>query len=269
MPRVSVVTPVWNAAATLAEAVASVRAQTLPDWEMILVDDGSTDRSRALAEALAAAEPRLRVLGWAENRGAAAARNAGIRAARGRYIAFLDADDRWRPEKLALQLAATAEAPFVFSAYGRMDAAGRRLGEVPAPPRLTYAELLKGNRIGCLTALYDTAHFGKVEMPELRRRQDYGLWLKLLKRGPAARGLPQVLADYRVRPGSLSADKWAAARATWAVLRELEGLPLGRAGYCFLHYAGRGLLARAGRSAPLGRLAGEDDPERLVELDQP
>ena len=244
-PLVSVITPVWNAAATLAETVASVRAQSMPDWEMILVDDGSTDGARALAEALAAAEPRLRVLGWAENRGPAAARNAGIRAARGRYIAFLDADDLWRPDKLALQLAAMqAGARFVFSAYGRMDAGGRRLGDVPAPARLTYAELLKGNCIGCLTAIYDTAHFGKVEMPDIRRRQDYSLWLQLLARGGEAHGLARVLADYRVRPGSLSADKLAAAGATWAIYRQTAGLGRARAGYYLAHNLARGVLKR-------------------------
>lgn len=244
-PAVSVITPVWNAAATLAATVASVRAQSAPDWEMWLIDDGSTDASLALAEGLAAQDPRIRVLELGENRGPGAARNAGIRAARGRFIAFLDADDLWRPEKLAVQLAVLrAGHPFVFSAYRRMDEGGRTLGVAAAPERIDYARALRGNAIGCLTAIYDTAHFGKVEMPEIRRRQDYALWLALLRRGPAARGLPDVLADYRVRPGSLSADKWVAARATWAVLREVERLPAPRASYYFLHYAARALARR-------------------------
>jgi teichuronic acid biosynthesis glycosyltransferase TuaG len=245
-PRVSVVTPVWNAGPLLAEAVASVQAQTVDAWEMLLVDDGSTDGSRALAERLAAAEPRLRVLGWAENRGAAAARNAAIRAACGRFIAFLDADDRWRPEKLARQLAVMegeGEA-LVFSSYDRIDAGGRRIGTVPAAARVTYRTALGGNPIGCLTAIYDTERLGVVEMPAMRRRQDYGLWLQLLKRIPSARGLPDVLAEYRVGRGSLSADKLAAARATWDVFRRLEGMGRARAGYHFLRYAARGITRR-------------------------
>jgi teichuronic acid biosynthesis glycosyltransferase TuaG len=229
-PRVSVVVPVWNAAATLAETIASVQAQTAPDWEMLLVDDGSRDGSRALAEAAAAADPRLRVVGWRDNRGAAAARNAGIRAARGRFIAFLDADDLWRPEKLAVQLAALeAGAPFVFSSYRRIDAAGRPLGIVRAPARISYRELLRGNAIGCLTAIYDREALGRVEMPDLRRRQDFGLWLLLLERTPHATGLPEVLADYRVRRGSLSADKLAALRDNWAFYRGFARLSPGRA----------------------------------------
>ena len=243
-PAVSVVTPVWNAEATLAATVASVQAQSRADWEMWLIDDGSTDGSRALAERLAALDPRLNVLGWAKNRGAAAARNAGIRAARAPRIAFLDADDLWRPSKLARQLAfmdAHGHA-FTFSAYARIDAQGRPLGVVPAPARVTRAQALRGNPIGCLTAVYDAGVLGKVEMPDLPRRQDYALWLRLLARMPAY-GLPQVLADYRLRPDSLSADKRVAARATWTVLRA-EGLSRPRAGYYFLHYAARALRRR-------------------------
>jgi teichuronic acid biosynthesis glycosyltransferase TuaG len=245
-PRVSVVTPVWNTATTLAETVASVRAQSVEDWEMLLVDDGSSDASRALAEALAADEPRLRVMGWRDNRGPAAARNAGIRAAQGRYIAFLDSDDRWRPEKLARQLAVMegeGEA-LVFSSYQRIDEGGRPLGQVRARPRVRYRDALYGNPIGCLTAIYDAGRLGKVEMPDIRRRQDYGLWLDLLKRIPAALGMPEVLADYRVRPGSWSANKLVGARATWAVYRELEGMSRRRASYYFLHYALKGVAAR-------------------------
>lgn len=243
-PLVSVITPVWNAQATLARTIASVRAQSLTDWEMLIVDDGSTDGSRALAGREAAGDARIRVLSLAENRGAAAARNLGIRAARGQLIAFLDADDLWRPEKLARQTAfmRACGAPFVFSAYRRIDAAGRPLGIVPAPARVDRARLLKGNVIGCLTAIYDTAALGKVEMPDHRLRQDFGLWLRLLARTPCARGLPEVLADYRVGPASLSADKRSAARATWRIYREAEGLSRARAGYYFLHYAARGLL---------------------------
>jgi teichuronic acid biosynthesis glycosyltransferase TuaG len=233
-PVVSVVTPVWNAADTLAGTIASVRAQSFAGWEMLLVDDGSTDGSAAIARALAAADPRIRPLGWPDNRGAAAARNAGIAAARGRYVAFLDADDLWLPEKLAVQLdyMARTGAVFVFSAYERMDAAGRTRGRVGVPARVDHARLLRGNAIGCLTALYDAAHFGRVEMPDLRRRQDYGLWLRLLARGGEAHGIDRVLARYRVRPASLSGNKARALAATWTLYRRAAGLGRARAAWC-------------------------------------
>lgn len=247
-PAVSVVTPVWNAAATLAGTVASVRAQGFADWELLLVDDASTDGSGPLARALAAADPRIRVLTLPENGGPAAARNAGIRAARGRYIAFLDADDLWRPQKLARQIGfMRAEGhALTFSAYRRIAADGRPLGIVRPPPRVDRAELLKGNVIGCLTAVYDTAAVGRLEMPAIRRRQDYGLWLEILSRVPHAHALLEVLADYRVHPGSLSADKLGAVRATWALYREVEGMSRPRAGWYLAHNLARGFAKRRG-----------------------
>jgi len=247
-PLVSVITPVRDAADTLAETVASVRAQTRGDWEMLLIDDGSTDGSAALAAGVAAADPRIRALPLGAPLGTAAARNRGIAAARGRYIAFLDADDLWRPEKLARQIAFMAAGGhvFAFSAYRRMDAVGRPLGVVGVPARVDYRRLLRDNVIGCLTAIYDSAAFGRVEMPPLVRRQDFGLWLRLLRLTPYAHGQDEVLADYRVRPGSLSGSKLAAARDNWRLYREIEALPPARAAYYFLRCAGAGLLkARA------------------------
>lgn len=246
-PLVSVVTPVWNAAATLGGTVASVRAQTFPDWELLLVDDASTDGSPALAAALAAADPRIRLLRRAGNGGAAEARNDAIRAARGRLIAFLDADDLWYPDKLARQTAFMAAHghPLVYAGYRRIDADGRPLGTVRPPLRVTREGLLRGNVIGCLTAVYDTAVFGKVEMPPVRRRQDYGLWLALLKSVPAAHGLPEVLADYRVAPASLSGGKLGAARDTWALYRTVEGLSRPRAAFYLAHNLARALAKRA------------------------
>ena len=247
-PLVSVVTPVWNAAATLPAAVASVRAQSLADWELILVDDASTDGSRELARGLAAGDPRIRLIERATNGGAAAARNDAIRAARGRLVAFLDADDRWYPEKLARQAEFMAEHghALVFSAYRRVDAAGRPLGVVRPPPRVSREQLLRGNVIGCLTAVYDSAVFGRAEMPEIRRRQDYGLWLRLLRQVAYAHALPEVLADYRVRPASLSGGKLAAARATWTLYREVEGLGRARSGLYLAHNLVRAALKRVG-----------------------
>lgn len=226
IPRVSVVTPLYNAVRTLEATVASVQAQSMADWEMFLIDDGSSDGSAGLARTLAHGDARIHVLGWTDNRGAAEARNAGIRASRGRYLAFLDADDLWRPEKLAVQLdyMETTGAGFVFSAYRRMDTAGTPLGAVHVPDRVTHAMLLRENMIGCLTAIYDTERFGRVEMPLLRRRQDYGLWLRLLEGGGEAHGINRVLADYRVGGGSLSSSRTAALAANWTLYREVAGL---------------------------------------------
>ena len=135
--------------------------------------------------------------------------------------------------------------PLVYSAYRRIATDGRPLGVVRPPLRVSRADLLKGNVIGCLTVVYDTAVFGRAEMPPLRRRQDYGLWLGLLRQVAHAYGLPEVLADYRVRPASLSGGKLGAAKATWTLYREIEGLGRPRAAFYLAHNLARGVAKRA------------------------
>jgi teichuronic acid biosynthesis glycosyltransferase TuaG len=244
-PAVSVIVPFRNAAATLGATLDSLAAQTCPDWEALLIDDASSDGGPALAQARAAADGRLRVLATGARAGAAGARNLGIRAARGRFIAFLDADDTWLPDKLALQLPVLrAGAPIVFSAYDRVDAAGRRLGTVAAAARVCHADALAGNPIGCLTAVWDSARLGRAEMPLLPLHEDYAFWLGLLRTGACAVGLPQVLARYRVADGTLSARKWQAARATWGILRAEPGLSLPQAATGFARYALKALARR-------------------------
>lgn len=242
MPDVSVIMPVHNAARFLVDAVESVQQQTFDDLEILLVDDASTDDSLDIARRLAGRDGRIRILSLADNAGAAVARNTGIDAARGRYIAFLDSDDLWLPDKLQCQIDYMREsgAAFVCSAYERVDEAGHATGVVRPPARITYAQLLKANRIGCLTAVYDTQRLGKVRMPPLRKRQDYGLWLRLLRQVDAAHCLPEVLARYRVRTGSISSNKVEMVQWHWRLFREVERLPVHRA----LYYLGHNILRK-------------------------
>ncbi len=234
MAQVSVIMPVHNAAPYLAEAIASVQAQTLADWELLIVDDASSDASAQLAADHARHDQRIRLLRHTQRGGAAAARNTAIAAAGGRYIAFLDSDDRWLPQKLARQTAfmqATAAA-FTCSYYATITADGRPTGRVrTAPARITYQELLRSNRIGCLTVIYDAQQLGKIFMPALSHRQDYALWLQLLKRLPAAECLPEILAQYRVRQRSLSRGKAALLYHNWQVFRRAEGFGIARSAY--------------------------------------
>lgn len=239
-PLVSVVMPLHNAADRVEAGVRSVLGQSLAAWELLVVDDASTDDSVARVEALAAGDARIRVLRLERNGGPAVARNAGIREARGRYIAFLDSDDAWAPEKLTRQVALMEQgAVFSFTAMERFDEQGNRLAVAGVPERVGYEELLKTNYIGCSTAMYDTRFFGKVEMPLIDRRQDYGLWLRLLKRVEFAHGLNEPLVRYTVRSGSVSSNKLTTAGYTWRVYRELEGLSRVRSAYCLAHQTGR------------------------------
>jgi teichuronic acid biosynthesis glycosyltransferase TuaG len=246
-PRVSVITPVRNACSTLLQTIASVQAQTFPDWEMLLIDDGSTDGSVELIERLASRDPRLRLIRSQTRHGASGARNLGIRLARGRFIAFLDADDVWLPEKLACQVPRLeAGAGIVFSSYRRISPEGRHLGVVHARPRVQYRDALGGNPIGCLTGVWDRERFGRAQMPELPMREDYAFWLNLLRQGATAEGLPDVLAEYRVSRNSRSSRKFRAARATWGVLHREVGFA--RANVGFALYVVRSIRRRLGNN---------------------
>jgi len=246
MDRVSVVMPAYNAASTLEASMRSALEQTHADVELLVVDDCSTDRGWDLVERMARADPRVVPIRQPRNGGVAAARNAGIEAASGRYIAFLDSDDRWYPDKLAAQLACMREsgARVGYAAYERVDESGRVLSVVRPPARVTYADMLKGNVIGNLTGLYDRS-LGEVRFEKMGH-EDYVFWLKLVRlAGGAVCAQPdRVLASYLVRSGSLSANKLRAARWQWRIYRDSERLGVLRAGWCFLHYAARAVHKR-------------------------
>jgi glycosyltransferase involved in cell wall biosynthesis len=241
---VSVIMPTYNSRAFVRDSIASIRGQTYENWELLIIDDASTDDTVATIEKAAQGDPRIRILRSAENAGAAEARNRGIQEARGRYIAFLDSDDQWLPRKLERQvdLMRANSWAFTFTAYDKIDEQGRKIGHVGIPKTTTYRQLLKTCVIGCLTAMYDTEVLGKVPMPLIRKRQDFGLWLRLLKKTPRAYGIQETLALYRVRTDSVSAKKSNAAHYTWKLYREVEQLSLIASLWYFAHYAIRGVL---------------------------
>lgn len=254
-PAVSVIMPAFRAAATAPAAVASVQAQTRPDWELILALDGSEDEAmatRTALESMAAADPRIRLLGGVGQRsGAGATRNRAIAAARGRYLAFLDADDTWLPIKLTRQLEfmEAREAAFSFTAYRRMREGQGIPGEaegrvVRVPDRIDHAGLLRGNVVGALTVMLDRDRIeplmGSIAMPEIPMRQDFALWLKILRHVPLAHGLDEVLAMHVRRPGSLSSGFVRPSLWTWRMLRREEGLgPIAASAATLSHLAGR------------------------------
>lgn len=241
---VSIVTPSYNCTNYIHETISSVCSQTLTDWEMIIVDDCSTDNSVSVIKSCIEKDSRIKLIQLKENSGAAVARNTAIEAAQGRYIAFLDSDDLWLPDKLEKQLAFMQlnDYPFSYAAYDKIDVNGQVFGHVGVPDRVSYSDLLKMCSIGCLTAIYDKEFFGKVYMPLIRKRQDLGLWLRLLRKTNYAYGLNESLAQYRVRIDSISSNKANAAKFTWRLYRDVESLNLIKASYYFSHYAVRGLL---------------------------
>ncbi|MGN7312594.1 glycosyltransferase family 2 protein [Alkalicoccobacillus gibsonii] len=242
-PLVSVVTPVYNSEKFLEETILSIQKQTYPHWELFLVDDGSTDKSMEVAGVYAKQDSRIHVIQLERNQGAAGARNEGINRANGKYVAFLDSDDLWLPEKLEKQVAFMEANNHVFSftSYRIMKENGElRDKVVPAPEVITYDQLLKNTIIGCLTVMLNIDVLGKVQMPTIKTRQDFVLWLTILKSGYQAYGLDEELARYRKVSTSISSNKLKTAKRNWRIYRDNEGLPLWRACYVFASYAWHG-----------------------------
>jgi len=242
---VSIVMPAHNSQSSLSESVQSVLAQTYAHWELIIVDDASQDETLALATQFASDDPRIRVLPLEQNLGVAEARNRGINAARGQYLAFLDSDDLWLPDKLHTQIGfmRSSGAGFSFAQYRRIRRDGSLSNPVRVPRIVNYEGLLRGNSIGCLTVAIDRNQIPEISMPKIRH-EDYVTWLKILKQGHIAYGIPQDLARYRVASSSVSSDKRRSAGWTWNIYRRVEGLSVIKSAWCFLHYTARAIYIR-------------------------
>jgi len=210
---VSVVTASHNSASSIERCVRSVRTQTCKPLQHIVVDDGSSDGTLELLAELAQEMPYLTVIRQ-PNRGAGPARNAGIEAARGRYVAFLDSDDAWLESKLEHQISFMEEqgGAFTYGDYAIVDGGnGKSIGRFVTPARVDYDHLLTRCPIGCSTAAYNQDILGKQYMPAIRRGQDWALWLALTRRGDAARKYPGCNVIYYKTRGSLSKKKIAKA----------------------------------------------------------
>lgn len=248
--RVSVVMPAFNIAEFVEGSVQSVLNQTFSDLELIVVNDASSDGTGRLIDKLAQSESRIKVIHSDENLGGAGARNLGLKAARFRYVALIDGDDLWHPQKLEQQMALmeNGDVQLVYTAIQKIESNGCHFGRTQCvAPEVDYQTLLSNPLIGCSTVLLDYDSVGRPLMPDIRKRQDFAFWLKLLREGAVARGVDEPLTYYRVRPGSLSSNKLSAALYTWEVYRRLEGLPLRRALPSFLSYAALGFLKRLNR----------------------
>jgi glycosyltransferase involved in cell wall biosynthesis len=245
MALVSVITPVYNAAQWLPEMLASVRAQTLEDWEHLLVDDGSTDNSPALIRAAAMKDARIRLLRTPSNGGPSLARNVAMASATGRFLAFLDADDLWLPEKLARSVAwmRANSYSFIYHDYRHLSSDGALIGPLITAPEVLDLEKLHTRRgLGCLTIVLDREGIGDfrfpVECPYLH--EDFCAWLSLVNGGHIGHRLAADLGRYRLSPRSRSGNKLKAAMETWRIYREASKLPRLRATRWWVQYAWNG-----------------------------
>lgn len=241
---VNVIIPSFNSLAFIKEALDSVASQTYSNWKMIIVDDCSSDNSADVIKHYASQDTRIKFIQLEKNSGAAVVRNTATEAATGRFIAFLDSDDLWSPDKLAkqVQFMLDQDIAFSFSAYEKIDEGGVPFDVVSVPNKISYKQLLKTNAIGCLTAMYDVEKLGKVYMPVNTKREDFATWLAILKKVDYAYGMPDVLAQYRVYASQSSAKKTKMAKENWRLYRDIEQLGMLRSAYYFTHYAVRGVL---------------------------
>lgn len=223
---VSVIMPLFNSESTVEDSINSVLSQTFKEFELIVVDDKSTDNGPLIVKDISRIDPRVKLISLEINSGAGIARNRAIDAATGRYIAFLDADDLWLPKKLELQLDFMRLNKYAFTctSYQVQDHSSSNLLGVRRPPhKIQYDDLLYENVIGCLTVIFDTKILGYRKMPEIRKRQDFALWLNILKVANCY-SIDTVLATYRIMPQSISRSKLEMLIFNYLMFRKCEGM---------------------------------------------
>lgn len=241
---VTIIMPSYKSEKFIIESVESVLAQTYSNWELIIVDDCSPDDSNKVITKYVDSDYRIKLIKLQKNSGPAIARNMAIETANGRYIAFLDSDDVWLPNKLEKQIKFMQDndLAFTYSSYKLVGEDNEDFGLFITKDKISYFDMLKTCSVGCLTAIYDTEKIGKQYMPLILKRQDYGLWLKILKLIGETRGILEPLATYRIRKNSVSSNKVKAAKYQWKIYREIEKLSFLKSLYYFAFYAYNGII---------------------------
>lgn len=247
--KVSIITAAYNAEQWIKDAYDSVSNQTHADWEWLVTNDSSSDSTIALLNEIAEKDSRVKVFSNLKNSGAAVSRNNSLKQCTGDFIAFLDIDDLWLPNKLKEQISFMGEdIDFSFTGYELIDKHGTKLNRTVDSHLkgfVTYEDMLrKKATLGCSTVMLRKSSFSKVEMPLIRTGQDYALWLNLLKIGKHAHVLSSVLSLYRIVPDSISRNKFKKAKRQWEIYRGIERLDFVTAVICFGFYAYRAVFRK-------------------------
>ena len=243
-PLISVIMPAYNAEKYIEAAVQSVRSQTYTNWELLILDDCSTDDTAKIAGTFAEMDSRICLLRNSQNVGVARTRNRGIEVAAGQWVAFLDSDDVWHKEKLEKQLAVVSctDADIVYCSYSLMNENAGHLSDFIVPETTSYNDMLKESVLSCSTVLMRRSILMQHRFSAAYYHEDYALWLELLRSGYRAAASRQVLADYRVVKGSRSNDKLRSARNSWTIYRKVEKLSWQKSVNAFAAYAFHGLV---------------------------
>ncbi|XDU63417.1 glycosyltransferase family 2 protein [Leptotrichia sp. HSP-536] len=242
--KVSIIVPMYNAEKFIGKTIESVLAQTYQNWEMLIMNDVSTDNSLAIVSVYAKKDERIKIVNTEKNVGVVKGRNFLIDLASGKYIAFLDADDYWHNKKLEKQIKFMKEknASISCTEYTRVKENEEKINDVIIKENIFYNDMLKNNYLGCLTVIYDAEKIGKRYFKELEKNEDYVLWLEIVKDVDIIYGLKENLAYYRVLDNSRSSNKVKTAKVRWEIYRKIEKLSLLKSIYYFLHYAVRAVL---------------------------
>ena len=257
-PLVSIITPMFNSEAFISETIDSVINQTYKNWELILIDDDSTDKTLEIVQEFIKIYPNIKLLRNETNQGAAISRNKGIDFSKGDYIAFLDADDLWKPEKLEIQIAfmQTKNCDVCYSSYELINEKGGILNKkVKALPQLSYNKLLKSNYIGNLTGVYNAKALGKIKTSDLRKRQDWLLWLAAIKKsGKNALSIQESLSYYRVRDNSMSSNKLNLIKYNYLVYKKGLGFSTIKSMYCMLVFLKEHFFVKSKQTVSINKI---------------
>lgn len=236
-PLVSIITPCYNAALFIERTIESVLSQSYVNWEIIIVDDCSTDESQEIIREYAEKDTRIKLIINQKNMGTAKSRNKAIEVAKGDYIAFLDNDDIWLPQKLEKQIAIMQKEDIFMSytAYDLIDKKDRCIGTFLVGEKASYKDMLKTSVIGTLTMVYNVKELGKYYFHGVGH-EDYVMKLEILKKIDFARGINEPLAKYRRLNDSLSSNKIRAAKWQWHIYRDIEKLSFIKSIFYFLNY---------------------------------
>ena len=241
--KVSIIIPVHNAEKFIGKTIESVLNQTYKNWEMLIFNDKSKDNSLKIIKKYSEKDERIKVVDSKENVGVVAARNKLIEIATGEFIAFLDADDYWKQNKLEKQIKFMRKNNALISCteYTRVTEDEKEINDIIIKEIITYEDMLKNNYLGCLTVVYNANKLGKRYFKERKKNEDYVLWLEIVKETKIIFGLKENLAFYRVLNNSRSSNKIKVAKDRWEVYRKIERLSLLKSIYYFLQYVIRAL----------------------------
>jgi glycosyltransferase involved in cell wall biosynthesis len=224
---VSIITPSYNSAKFIGKTIETIQAQTYTSWELLITDDCSSDNTTEIVWSYMKDDQRIKLFKLAKNSGVAIARNNSIKEAKGRFIAFCDSDDVWKPQKLEKQIKFLLDNDykFIFCQSEIIDENSNVIGICKRIPKTSYYRTLIINYIGTSVVLYDTKDIGKMYMSNIKNRQDWILWLDILRKIKYAYCLPEVLSSVRKNKNSLSSNKKKLFQYHIIVYNEYLGYP--------------------------------------------